>query len=396
MANLYIPTILRIKEFFNDKVVVDWDFPVPELAKSYSFNVYTSLASTYPIAGLPVLVDVPRKEAEVGSPSGVTNFYISVSSIDNNTNEESSQSTLLFISIDHTADGVGGAVAKSATHVPKYLRTDEQGNLDLAASLSISGFATEPKQDTEITILESIDARLAAGLTTTSGSGPDNQFNQFWSASVPPSVNTLVLSFAAPALPLTNIAVIEALYVSGQGTALITLKRTGVTVWQGRIGDVNPNINPVFQNGGITGTVTDTFDLYVLHDYTASLEFSGNLAGYINSSTVNNEFNVFWTSLVPVSAPTLVYTLTVPPPTSTVKYHIVGMYITGQGTGLIELKRDGILVWRGRIGDVNPDINPVFVLGSIKGNPGQVFDLYVTQDYMTPLTFSGNLSCFQS
>lgn len=245
MPNSYVPTNVRVEQYSSNHVTVAWDFPAPGLTPNYTFKVYTSLVSGGPFTG--PIVQTPRLIADVQNQYGLDNFYVTVSSLDINTGSESAQTVPIFISIDHTADGVGGAVAKSTTGVPKHFRTNELGQLELApGALSLS-----------------------VGLP----------FNDFWFTAVPLAtmMPTLVQTTATPG---PESSYLTGLYVTGQGRCLIELKKAGVLVWRGRTNDVDTDTNPVFPDGAIVATPGQHFELYISNDNSMPLDFSGNLFGY--------------------------------------------------------------------------------------------------------------------
>lgn len=265
MPNPHVPTNLRVIETAANRVTVGWDHPSPELERLFSYRVYISPAATNPIPGAPVVM-IPQKQYTV---SGFTsNVYITASSVNSETGEESAQSASFFVSIDHTASGIGGAVAKSDTDVPKYLRTDESGNLQVNVAVAAPvGGATEAKQDVQITQLASILAALGAG----------NPFNEFWEDSVPANVMTQVHAITVPP---GETFFLTGIYVTGRYPAILELKLDAMLAWRGRTNDVDPDKLAVFGGGPIKAVAGTVLSLHVQHGFTGSLTFAGNMFGY--------------------------------------------------------------------------------------------------------------------
>jgi hypothetical protein len=247
MANPYVPTNLRVEQYFSNHIGVAWDFPAPGLTPNYTFKVYTSLVVGGPFTNL--LTTTPRLSADLFNPYGLVNYYIVVTSFDINTSEESAQTLPIFLSVDHTSDGVGGAVAKSGTNVPKFFRTNELGQLELAGG--------------------------AISVTTSAGT----PFNDFWFTAAPLAtmVATLVQTTATPG---PESSYVTGLYVTGQGRCLIELKRAGILVWRGRTNDVDTDLNPLFSNGEIVASPGQALEIYVSNDNATPLDFAGNLFGF--------------------------------------------------------------------------------------------------------------------
>ena len=245
MANPYVPTNFRAEEYFSNHVTVAWDFPAPGLTPNYTFRLYTSTVSGGPFTG-PVM-ETPRLSADLQDPYGLTNFYVTVSSVSRDTGEESAQTVPIFISIDHTAEGVGGAIAKSGTGIPKHLKTNEVGQIELAPGT----------------------------LSITTGV----PFNNFWFTPVPlaPATPTLAASLHIVG---PESGYLTGLYVTGQGRCVIELTRAGILVWKGRTNDVDTDLNPVFPEGPIIAAPGQIFELYISNDNLTPLDFSGNLFGF--------------------------------------------------------------------------------------------------------------------
>lgn len=246
MANPNIPTNLRVLQYYADHVTLGWDFP-SVLLNHHSFKVYTDLNALG--AFLTLSLTSPRLATDLQNPYGIANFYAVVSSFDKTTGEESAKSTAVFISLDHATDGVGGAVAKSTSGVPKYLSTNERGQLEL------SGGSIE--------------------VTTSSGTA----FNEFWftPSALAPDTPTDVTSLAN-AGPTKNY--VTGLYITGQGRCIAELKRAGVVVWRGRTNDVDTDVNPMFPDGPIEADVGQTLSIAITNDNSVPLDFSGNVFGF--------------------------------------------------------------------------------------------------------------------
>lgn len=263
MANPYVPINLRVLSYFNDKVVLNWDFPEPSLELGYVYKVYASPSYSSPIAG-PEILTSPRSEAELYSTG---NFYVAVTSVNIHTSEESTQSATFFISLDHTADGLGGAIAKSQTGVPKFLKTDEAGQIAVAI-LPGSGIATEAKQDDTIVLLNTVSKAV----------GGSNTFFEFWELLVPSSVLTQVTALT---VPVGENYKLTGLYITGRTPALVELKVGVTTKWRGRTNDVDSDKEVTFYPSGINAAAGQTFTLDILHDHTSPIVFAGNLFGTI-------------------------------------------------------------------------------------------------------------------
>lgn len=145
MANTHVPVNLHAVEVASNRVTVAWDHPSPPVEKLFQYRVRISLSATNPIPG-PAHAVVAQRQYVVSGYS--SNVYITVSSVNRETGEESAQSSSFFVSIDHTASGIGGAIAKSDSDVPKFLRVDENGNLILTATIDTTGLATSENKIT--------------------------------------------------------------------------------------------------------------------------------------------------------------------------------------------------------------------------------------------------------
>jgi hypothetical protein len=128
MPNTYTPTNLQVKNTLGDKVNITWDFPSPGLQPLYTFNIYTSSSPVNPIVAAPTITGIPRASAGVINPTPPNNFYITVTSVDTNTTNESPQSTSLLVSTNHTATTLNAAIARSDSGVPKFIAATEDGN----------------------------------------------------------------------------------------------------------------------------------------------------------------------------------------------------------------------------------------------------------------------------
>lgn len=54
---------------------------------------------------------------------------------------------------------------------------------------------------------------------------------------------------------------------------------------------------------------------------------------------------------------------------------MTGLYVTGRYPAILELKRDALLVWRGRTNNVDPDKQVLFSGGPVTASPGQTLTL---------------------
>jgi hypothetical protein len=276
MANPYVPTNVRLKDFFGDRVLLDWDFPNPEFEQLYTFRIYASDEYINPVVPVPatpytnLLKEYPRSSAYL---DGVTNVYVAISSVNLETAEESLQSAPLFLSFDHSADSQMGGVAKSPLGIPKYIHTDEQGKITISTAGG-AGLATEPKQDDMIDLLDDIRDNTAIDV-------PSDPFNDFWLEPVVlPDTWTEVYNISVNVGD--PIYYVTGLCISSQDCSIILLKRSGSIVWKGRIGAVNYNINPRFTHGPIKIVPGQdlTLEVYQNNKKGLNVEFSGNVFGY--------------------------------------------------------------------------------------------------------------------
>lgn len=175
MANTNVPFGLLLKRLEGSEVRVEW---TASARNGYSWNIYAGIAGTgSPLPGPPLnsspwgtqSYTFDLGDVAGNSPPG-NNIEVAVTSINNTSGQESSQSALLPINVDAGDPGQPHRVivGRAPSGEPTYLATDEDGTLKSLVSLSppAGGFATEATLGGVLADTSSIDGKLPVAVAS--------------------------------------------------------------------------------------------------------------------------------------------------------------------------------------------------------------------------------------
>ena len=162
MANIYIPTNVRVSNYITGSLLLDWDVsPVIEKNRKARYKVWGSgdEGATWELLAENVI----RSEASVKSGSD----WLAVSSIHPTLGESAKSEPLKLLSTESSADvRKRVAVGIDVDGNFHYLKVDDKGGLVLGEGASITidttGLALEAKQDDTITAIQTLQASVSA------------------------------------------------------------------------------------------------------------------------------------------------------------------------------------------------------------------------------------------
>jgi hypothetical protein len=105
-------------------------------------------------------------------------------------------------------------------------------------------------------------------------------FNLFWEADVLPGVESPVCLLMVPADPGTPTTYVNLLHVTGRINCIVTLKRVGNVLYRGRMDLIRCDLTIRFDDCEHVVIPGQAVQVYIEHEYPATLTFAGNLGGF--------------------------------------------------------------------------------------------------------------------